>query len=55
MRDIREIKRPWEKGTFSISRAEAARIIDGLELSASWDKTKIYYELKRWLDDGDDE
>lgn len=42
---------PFDKREFKISRRDAERIIDGLELASSWDKTKIYYELKRWLDE----
>lgn len=43
-------KMPYEKELFEISVADAIRIIDGLELAASWDKTEIYYKLKDWLE-----
>ena len=35
--------------TFEISFKDAKRIIDGLELNASWDKTEIYYELVKFV------
>lgn len=41
---------PFEKKEFTISRRDAERIVDGLELAAAWDKTEIYYQLKDWLD-----
>ena len=40
----------FEKKDFTISAKDAARICDGLELAASWDKTEIYYQLKNWLE-----
>lgn len=41
----------FEKRNFEINRRDAERIVEGLELAASWDKTEIYYELKRWLEE----
>ena len=38
---------------FNISLRDAKRIVDGLELAASWDKTEIYYELKNWIDENE--
>ena len=32
-----------------ISLKDARRICEGLELSAQWDKTEIYYILKDWI------
>ncbi len=46
-------KKPTDKASFDISARDAKRICDGLELSASWDKTEIYYKLKRWLEEDD--
>lgn len=40
---------PFERREFTINRRDAERILDGLELAASWDKTEIYYQLKDWL------
>lgn len=40
----------FENKEFTISAKDAARIIDALELAASWDKTQVYYELKNWVD-----
>lgn len=42
---------PHDKKEFIISRKDAERIVDGLELAASWDKTKIYYILREWIDE----
>ena len=44
-------RKPFEKRDFSISLADAKRICDGLELAAAYDKTRIYYELKRWINE----
>jgi len=38
---------------FKISREDAEYIVEGLELSAMWDKTSIYYTLKDWIDQKD--
>lgn len=38
-----------------ISRRDAERIVDGLELAAAWDKTEIYYQLKDWLKEEDND
>ena len=43
--------KPTDKKDFAISRKDAKRIIDGLELASSWDKTEIYYRLKEWLEE----
>lgn len=40
-----------EKKEFTISRRDAERVVESLELAASWDKTEIYYKLKQWLED----
>ena len=46
------MKKPgqFEKKEFVINAKDAARIIDALEFTSSWDKTDIYYKLKNWLD-----
>jgi len=46
-------KSPFDRKDFAISRKDAERIVDGLELAASWDKTEIYYQLKNWLEEED--
>ena len=43
---------PNDKIQFEISRRDAQRVVDGLELNASWDKTEIYYKLCAWLKEG---
>jgi hypothetical protein len=40
--------------TFDLSLRDAKRIVDGLELAASWDKTEIYYQLKDWIKEAND-
>jgi len=42
-----------DKKSFEITKKEAERILDALELAATWDKTQIYYKLKDWLDETD--
>ena len=44
-------RKSFEKKDFTISLADAKRICDGLELAASYDKTRIYYELKKWINE----
>jgi hypothetical protein len=50
------IKPKFENGRliskdFEISITDAQYLIRALELDASWDKTKVYYQLKEWIND----
>lgn len=47
---MKQVNKELFVGEFEISLKDARRIVDGLELAATWDKTKIYYELKDWID-----
>jgi hypothetical protein len=46
-----QMKNQFVKKQFTISVKDALRVIDALELAASWDKTEIYYELKNFVDE----
>ena len=36
---------------FPITIKDAKRLVDSLEFTADFDKTKIYYKLKSWVDE----
>ena len=39
------------KKNFEISLCDGKRVLDGLEVAASQDKTELYYILKKWADE----